>query len=290
MPTVISSKTDGVRTDKPECVVGLVRFSLVLRKANYFPQMKQMSFSERVEHVYDRTRLERRFELFESICLPSLKNQTNQQFNIAILTSKFLPDWAMERLLDGLQGTDNIYVRPFRANANYMNLARRAVYELLDHGAKTYASFNLDDDDALANDYVERLRSYIIPENSGKAVTFRYGCELTVAGGDLRLKYDKRPKASAGLAGINAGPISDVADVFSIFEYGGHRKVDERVPLITDNSQDMYLQSANGINVSLREGLSDASEIMEASEIVERLSGKYPYLTESMIEKINQVS
>ena len=269
-------------------IIGLVRFSLLLRQANYFPNMKHLSFEERVNHVFGESRLIRRFELFENICLPSLKNQTDQGFNIAILTSKSLPNWAMERLQHSLSGIENIFIRPFRANANYMNIARRAVYELLDHQADTYASFNLDDDDALATDYIERLRGYLLPENVGKALTFRKGFELTVSGGEMRLKRDRRPKASAGIAGINAGPINDVADVATIFEYGGHRKVDERFPLIIDASDDMYLQSANGANVSERQGLAETARVLSADEIADRLSPKYPYLKADVIRAINR--
>ena len=288
MPVLRADKTSGVRTDTPESIVGLVRFSLVLRHDNYFPRLKGVDFRERVAQVFETSRLERRFDLFENICLPSLKNQTDQGFNVAILTSKFLPDWAMERLHNSLSGTNNLFIRPFRANANYMNIARRAVFELLDHQTPVYTSFNLDDDDALATDYIERLRSYLTPQNTGKALTFRNGYELTVSGGDTRLRRDRRPKASAGLAGINAGPVGEVADVVSIFEYGGHRKVDERAPLIIDTSADMYLQSANGVNVSLRSGLEPSAEILDASGIANQLSPKYPYLTAEVIEALNQ--
>ena len=288
MPVLKADKTSSVRTDLPKPIVGLVRFSLVLRHANYFPRLKGVSFEERVAQVFESSRLERRFELFESICLPSLTSQSDQGFNVAVLTSKFLPDWAMERLRDSLSGIKNVYVRPFRPNANYMNIARRAVFELLDHHAPVYASFNLDDDDALASDYVARVRSYLTKENIGKALTFQNGYELTISGGDLRLRRDRRPKASAGLVGINAGPIGDVADVVSIFEYGGHRNVDARVPLITDTTEDMYVQSANGANVSLRTGQEIQETVLMSSEIAAQLAPKFPYLTAEVIEALNR--
>lgn len=288
MPLLLAGITTGVRTETPQVVVGLVRFSLLLRNANYFPNLKHLSFDDRVKSIFGEERLKRRFDVFENICLPSLMNQTDQGFNIAILTSKFLPDWAMDRLEASVAGSKNIFVRPFRANANYMNLARRAVFELLDHQADIYTSFNLDDDDALAVDYVERLRPYLTTDNAGKALTFRNGYELRVSGDQLRLRRDRQPKASAGLAGINAGPIGKVADIISIFDYGGHRKVDTRFPLIIDESDGMYLQSANGTNVSLRKGEADTAKLLSAEEISDRLATKFPHLTSDVIRTINQ--
>ena len=60
--------------------------------------------SRSAEMLFEADRLNRRLELFCTITLPSLAAQTDQGFHHFILTSKQLPDWAMEVLRTACMG------------------------------------------------------------------------------------------------------------------------------------------------------------------------------------------
>jgi hypothetical protein len=50
--------------------------------------------------LYEPRRMERRFFLFENLCLPSIAWQKNQDFRLVILASKIMPDVYKERLAE----------------------------------------------------------------------------------------------------------------------------------------------------------------------------------------------
>ncbi len=283
MPYLSADITTGQTATHPQAIVGIMRFSLVLRRANYFPNIKELDFEERLVEIFDEARLKKRFEVFEAICLPSLVAQSDQAFNMILVTSKLLPAWAQMRLHDLVKDLPNIYVKPFRPKADIKRVFKRAAFEMLDPEAQIIATFQLDDDDALAQDYIAKLRAYLRTENVDHVVTFRNGFELSLARDNMQLRFDDRAKASAGLASVHRGGVEDVNDITTIYQYGGHRKVDQKAPLLVDESAGMYLQTANGFNVSGRTAQTRKSIPMSTEEIVRQLHPHYPYLTENAL-------
>ena len=285
MPYLSADITTGQTASVPSDIVGIMRFSLILRKSNYFPNIKELTFEERLAQIFSETRLEQRFDVFDSICLPSLQAQTDQGFNMILVTSKLLPAWAQLRLNDLVKDIPNIYVKPFRPKADIKRIFKRAAFEMLSPDAPVIGTFQLDDDDALGANYVEKLRTYVRAENDGKVLTFQNGFELSLERGNMQLRFDDRAKASAGLASIHLGGVEDLNDLTTIYQYGGHRRVDERAPLITDTSPDMYLQTANGFNVSGRTGQTRKSLQMDVAEILGHLQPNFPYITAAGLDR-----
>lgn len=287
MPLLPSQAMDAIVATNPSSIVGIMRFSLLLTQSNFFPTLVNETYEERAAKIFDNDRLRRRFEVFEDICLPSLVGQEDQDFNMILVTSQAMPVWALERLEEILKDHPNIYARAYRPKASIRRLIRRAAFEMLDQNAEVIATFQLDDDDALAHDYIARLRSYILPEHAGKAITFAPGFELALANDRPQLRRDKLIKASAGLASIHKGGVQKVQDIKTIYSYGGHRKVDQVAPLIVDRDEAMYLQTANGFNVSGRKDDAPSEQDITVAEIVEILRPKYPYLTAETIERLH---
>lgn len=287
MPLLPSQEMGSVVATRPTNIVGIMRFSLLLTQSNFFPTLVNETYEERAAKIFDNDRLRRRFEVFEDICLPSLVGQGDQNFNMILVTSQAMPVWAMERLELILKDHPNIYARAYRPKASIRRLIRRAAFEMLDPNAEVIATFQLDDDDALAHDYVARLRTHIAAENIGKVITFAPGFELALANDRPQLRRDKLIKASAGLASIHVGGIQKVQEIKTIYSYGGHRRVDEVAPLIVDRHKAMYLQTANGFNVSGRKDDAPSEQDISIAEIVEILHPKYPYLTVETIKRLH---
>jgi hypothetical protein len=135
-------------------IVGLIRFSLVTTGSFYpgFDTVEAMS-----AFLFDPARLERRFRLFEALCLPCLKRQTDQDFTCVILTAADLPrPWA-DRLADLLAGCPWARIVPV-APMNHYKAVRTAFDTVEAEGFTHRTTFRLDDDDAVDPAHIARLR------------------------------------------------------------------------------------------------------------------------------------
>ncbi|MEH6836591.1 MULTISPECIES: glycosyltransferase [Falsihalocynthiibacter] len=135
-------------------VIGLVRFS--------FPALSGFSkggddLNELEAFLYDPERLERRFYLFEKLCLPSLLAQTDPDFTCVFLVGNSLPLAAKDNLKALLAPLSNARIVARESEHNYA--AIRKVYDSIPQdGFSHRTSFRLDDDDAVSNDYIKRLK------------------------------------------------------------------------------------------------------------------------------------
>ncbi|PRY93470.1 putative rhamnosyltransferase [Hasllibacter halocynthiae] len=133
-------------------IVALVRFSYVARGGF------SKGGGDPATLLFDRARLERRFRLFEALCLPSLRAQADGAFETIVLTARSLPAWArdrLERLVDTLPGG-----RVVAMDVRFHYAAVRAAFASLEPRGETHrVTLRLDDDDALATDCVARMRA-----------------------------------------------------------------------------------------------------------------------------------
>lgn len=98
-----------------------------------------------------------RFDLFERYCLPSVCNQTQHDFIWLILFDIDTPDWARERIERNRQLYPFTPVfTPLFDNDGWGRFVREAVGPPVP--GRIVVTSNLDNDDAIANDYLERLR------------------------------------------------------------------------------------------------------------------------------------
>lgn len=136
-------------------VLGLCRFSVPVEGGF---QVGHRDIDERRDFLYDPARLAERFLWFERVLLPSLRAQTDRNFRLVLLCGEDLPRPWRDRLMDLVAGTPQ--VRPvFRAPDNHRDLCRRVMAEAVEPGSDVLAEFRLDDDDAVAVNYVARIRS-----------------------------------------------------------------------------------------------------------------------------------
>ena len=140
-------------------VLGLCRFSLVSEGAF---QVEHASLEERRAFLYDPERLQQRFVWFEHVVLPCLRAQTDPRFTLIVLTGDDLPQ-PFADLLEELCATVPQIVLDRRSAGPHRDLCRAAVRARVDPAADVVAQFRLDDDDAVAIDFVERVRADFLP-------------------------------------------------------------------------------------------------------------------------------
>jgi hypothetical protein len=181
---------------KGDCnrIVGLVRFS--------YPSIGGFAHAspDPARFLYDPARLDRRFRLFEALCLPALRAQTDPDFDIVFLVGKDMPSAARKRLDAALSPLRRAQVVALPALQHYPAL--RQAYGAVEIGsAETLTTFRLDDDDALACDYIARLRALSVgltglcPPEAPLTLSFHRGFLLHPDGG-LSEVVEKLPPAS----------------------------------------------------------------------------------------------
>ena len=135
--------------------VGLLRFSVLT--STYYSET-YTSLDQLAAHLFAPARMELRFRLFETLCLPSLTRQTDADFACVVMTAEDMPAPYLERLAALIEPHPNLVLRPVGTGKHYPML--RAAYDSVPlDGATHRILFRLDDDDALDLDFIRRTRS-----------------------------------------------------------------------------------------------------------------------------------
>lgn len=135
-------------------IIGTIRFSYPATEGF---AVSRMGADALQAMLYDPARLTARFAYLETLVLPSLAAQTDGDFTCAILAGDTLPaDWQ-----DRLRAlTDRFaFARPiFMERMGPLPAAKRSFRRCVAADATHVTGFRLDDDDALAIDYIEKTR------------------------------------------------------------------------------------------------------------------------------------
>lgn len=133
---------------------------------------------EALARLYDETRMARRFHLFENLTLPSLRAQTDKDFQLVVMSSDVMPERFKSRLsalMAGFPGAVvdySLYQRSDKAFRPHMQASFGP------NQTGTAVHFRLDDDDALGRTFIADLRriSQTLPPSTH--ITFPRGLIL----------------------------------------------------------------------------------------------------------------
>lgn len=231
-------------------VIGLCRFSYPALGGF---QVGHDSIEDRIAYLYDDARLEERFALFETVALPCLMAQTDPDFDLVIVVGDTLPAHHLERLRNMITPLPQarITVQPPRPHRDVMkeilNDARR-------YPEEPCAQFRFDDDDAVAVDFIAKLR---------KAID---DCApLLVQHKSVALDWNKGYIAEFGADGISATPTfrQFYTAALAMFIKGNspltimnfaHDKMPRFMPAVSFPDQAMYIRGHNDFNDSRQKG------------------------------------
>lgn len=227
-------------------VIGLCRFS--------YPaiggfQVEHDSIEERIKFLYQEDRLEERFRLMETVALPCLREQTDQDFELIIVIGDSLPQIHRDRLHDLTAGIPQI-----RIVSEPPRRQREVMKELLQSArkdpSKPCLQFRHDDDDAISLDFVERLREAVndcpglIRDNHTVAFDYNRGYVAEVGADGIAATDMFRPLYVASL-GMYIGGGSRL----TIMNFA-HEKINRFMPVVSYTDQPMWLRTHNGYNDS----------------------------------------
>jgi hypothetical protein len=178
-----------------------------------------------------------RVELFERYCLPSVRGQTNQQFHWLVYLDPESPTWLKDRIAE--LSADGTFTPMFRASVSRQDLVSdlRSVSGAHRDGLLTT---NLDNDDALANDFVERLQR---ADLSGDATAI-YLVDGLIKHGTRVFRRTDRRNAFCSVRERWDAPVTCWAD--------WHNLLGEHMAVLEVDGEPAWLQVIHDFNVSNR--------------------------------------
>ena len=144
-----------------ESIVGICRFSF-LGKCDWVDTRSTDGASDEVltlrqSMLYTEARLRRRFKPFETMCLPSIRAQTDPDFSFWLLTSPELPAPWMQHLAQLCADIPQIRILVSEARLT-SDALRPHLRQAARAAGHPVIQFRIDDDDALSGHHVARIR------------------------------------------------------------------------------------------------------------------------------------
>ncbi|WP_420861272.1 glycosyltransferase [Algirhabdus cladophorae] len=247
-------------------MIGLIRFS--------YPALGGFKINHpdtqaRIDYLYSPKRLEERFKHFELLTLPALRLQTDPDFRLVVVTGEALPANAFTRLQSLLANIPQaviVQMPPMR----HRTAMHEAVLAQLPNPDAPSIQFRLDDDDAVAVDFVERTRLAALAVQPLTLVhpyvglDFMQGHYVELSPQGVHLAPALRP-----CLGVALSIIAPPNPKRTILTYG-HHKLPEKMPVLSFSDSAMYLNSKHAHNDSMR-GAAHEAGMPLALEVEEKM-------------------
>ena len=178
-----------------------------------------------------------RVALFERYCLPSVRGQTNQQFHWLVYLDPESPAWLKDRI--ARLSADGTFTPLFRTSVSRKELVSD-VHSVSGAHRSELLTTNLDNDDALANNFVERLQGADPPDEA----TAIYLCDGLLKSGNRVFRRTDRRNAFCSVREPWEDPVTCWAD--------WHNLLGERMAVLEVEGEPAWLQVIHDFNVSNR--------------------------------------
>lgn len=227
-------------------VIGLCRFSYPALGGF---QVKHEEIEDRIAYLYDDARLEDRFRLFEHVALPSLRAQTDQNFSLVIVIGDQFPPHHASRLTALIEDMPQVVIHS-EPPRNHREVMKEVLNDARIYPAEPCLQFRFDDDDAVAIDFIAKLRQ------AAHDCTPLLGYDRSVA-----LDWNRGYVAAFDAAGIRG---TAVFRQFYVAALGlmvrgncpvtimnfGHEKIPQFMPTVSFSDPGMFVRGLNDFNDS----------------------------------------
>lgn len=228
-------------------VIGLCRFSYPALGGF---QVEHETIDERRAYLYAPERMEDRLRTFETIALPGLKAQTDQNFDFLIVVGTCLPAVyraQLEAMISDMPQAKIVAEEP----ARHRPVMKKIINAHLRSGSELPSlQFRHDDDDAVAVNFVERFRdaasdcSGLIAKSPTVGIDFNRGFSARPTANGMRATPSFMPYYGVAL-GMAVAPYQDQ----TIMNFG-HNKINQVMPTVTFSDEDMFVRGHNDFNDS----------------------------------------
>lgn len=226
--------------------IGLCRFSYTALGGF---QVKHASTEDRIAFLYDDARLEERFRLFETVALPCLRAQSDPDFGLIIVIGDQFPPAAQQRLEALVEDMPQVIIHKEPPRRQ-----REVMKEILNDARmdpdEPCLQFRYDDDDAVAVDFIEKLRKGaknampFLWGNRSVALDWNRGYVAEFSATGIRAAEVYRPYNVAALGMLIKGDCNATIMNFA------HEKIPRFMPTISLPQRAMYVRSHHNSNDS----------------------------------------
>lgn len=226
-------------------IIGLCRFSYPCLGGF---QIEHETTQERIDFLFDDVRLEERFRTFEFVTIPGIRYQTDDDFTFVIVTGTDLPDHHLDRLeaiVADIPHATVLQLPPMQ----HRPAMREVIEHFRDKDAGPSVEFRLDDDDAVAIDFVEELRATatnLLPmfHAEGRlAIDFNQGLVMKISDKVEVARVTKPCWTPALAVMLRAGAPRCLMDF-------AHHKLPHMMTTVTRPQRDMYIRGLSDFNDS----------------------------------------
>ncbi|MHA6325073.1 putative rhamnosyl transferase [Roseivivax sp. CAU 1753] len=227
-------------------VIGFCRFSY---PAEGGFQVEHDDLASRIAYLYAPERLDERLRLFETVCLPSLRAQSDPDFTFVVLVGDSLPADARARL-DAMVADLPQVVIEAQPPGPHRQVCQDVINATRDDITAPCLQFRHDDDDAVAVNFVASLRKAaadcapLCAEHRLVGFDWNRGYLVSADANGLCAEPVVHPYWGVAQAVAAQGGVRQTVMNF------GHQKINLHMPTVTFNAPAMYLRGHNGFNDS----------------------------------------
>jgi len=252
-------------------IIGLVRFSY-LSKNGFRSESKNRE--ETRDALYAKERMDFRFRMVERLCIRSMQNQTDQDFKLIFLVGLDMPTVYLNRLKELIAPLPqaDIVTQP----RQWMVQATQAAFKkVIDPGADYVTTFRIDDDDAVAVDYIAQTR-----QQMAKLISAGMAEEPTVLAYTSGVHWEVEKKAKGLVLRSEATPLGLACAIItkpdlpvSVFRWD-HRRFGSYFPTFLVPNEVMYIRTLHKYNDS-RKQLDKKVERLSSDEMADVLRKRF---------------
>jgi len=225
-------------------VTGYLRFSFLGRSdtKNYGSMSGDLDLVANA--LFSKERMESRFSLFEQICLPSLRAQTDPEFDLIILASHSMPTEFKDRLLSVTRDVKQIKV-VFEDVKTVKQALKPLTRKIVSNTDQNTVHFRFDDDDALSCHYIERLKRAAVNLEPGTLLSFARGIQVHTEQDETLVFPVVLPFIAIGWARVNAP-----GDIRTPYHFN-HQGAGNNNPHVVDRESLAFVHTIHGASDSI---------------------------------------
>lgn len=254
-------------------VLGLIRFSY----PSLFNRKGEDDFDAYRRKIYHPARLVRRFLWFEHVALPSLRVQTDRDFRCVVLAGDRLPEPYRTRLHDLCATVPQVRIEQEPEGQRHRLAVKAVVERNSDLSADATAEFLLDDDDGVADSFVELTRTYyelaapLLDLHNRVVLDFCAGIMLRADTAGIALKPVQERLWTPAMATYRRPSFRTVLRMIDHLEQWRH------MPCISIDKPAMFVRGAHEDNVSnlTRRWQKHGSDDADSGELREELRTRF---------------
>lgn len=226
----------------------LIRYSILSKKPASWVIGRDTDFEDYKNKLFENKRLNYHHTIFKKMTLPSIASaissataNTEVKAKCIVLTSIDLPEAHKKNLYDACQKYSWAEIHEIGSDKIPDEVFEEIVSQQLKEQEVIYATIRLDDDDAIATNFMQYVSGYMTKNFCGFALSLSKGFKAFFNQGKITAFEEVvTPKIAQGLCYIDYHT-KETQLAKTIYSIGNHTKVDQKVPVISDARKHAFI-------------------------------------------------